>query len=209
MPGVCCTHFEGGDCQAIQGHCADGCAWEEAAWERLAAYEDTGLKPEDIDALQKREQGLAEMLVNVSCGCAVPYTRLAELAQAEKDGRLVMLPDAKYTDADGEKALQKAMWVCGNTNNQVTRYTADAIAEKLCREARDKNPPLTLEELQGMDGEPVWVVPLNDFEILPANYLVNAYEEQIVVDKFGAYLDFEDYGKTWLAYRRRPEEGTA
>ncbi len=206
MPGVCCTHFEGGDCQAIQGHCADGCAWEEAAWERLAAYEDTGLKPEDIDALQKREQGLAEMLVNVSCGCAVPYTRLAELAQAEKDGRLVMLPDAKYTDADGEKALQKAMWVCGNTNNQVTRYTADAIAEKLCREARDENPPLTLEELREMDGEPVWVVPLNDFDILPANYLVNAYEEQIVVDKFGAYLDFEDYGKTWLAYRRKPEE---
>ena len=123
----------------------------------LAAYEDTGLEPEDIDALQKRERGLAEMLVNVSCGCAVPYTRLAELAQAEKDGRLVMLPDAKYTDADGENALQKAMWVCGNTNNPVTRYTADAIAEKLCREARDENPPLTLEELREMDGEPVWI----------------------------------------------------
>ena len=70
------------------------------------------------------------------------------------------------------------------------------------------NDPLTLEELREMDGEPVWVVPLNDFDILPANYLVNAYAEQIVVDKFGAYLDFEDYGKTWLAYRRRPEEGT-
>ena len=68
------------------------------------------------------------------------------------------------------------------------------------------NPPLTLEELREMDGEPVWVVPLNDFDILPANYLVNAYEEQIVVDKFGAYLDFEDYGKTWQAYRRRPAE---
>lgn len=58
----------------------------------LAAYEDTGLEPEDIDALQKRERGLAEMLVNVSCGCAVTYTRLAELARAEKDGRLVALP---------------------------------------------------------------------------------------------------------------------
>ncbi len=69
------------------------------------------------------------------------------------------------------------------------------------------NDPLTLEELREMDGEPVWVVPLNDFDILPANYLVNAYAEQMVVDKFGAYLDFEDYRKTWLAYRRRPEEG--
>ena len=60
--------------------------------DRLAAYEDTGLGPEDIDTLQKREQGLADLLVNISCGCAVPYTRLAELAQAEKDGRLVVLP---------------------------------------------------------------------------------------------------------------------
>lgn len=60
--------------------------------DRLAAYEDTGLEPEDIVALQKREQGFVEMLVNVSCGCAVSYSRLAELAQAEKDGRLLVLP---------------------------------------------------------------------------------------------------------------------
>ena len=204
MPGVCCTHFEGGDCQAIQGHCADGCAWEEAAWERLAAYEDTGLEPEDVTQIKLAIMG--KSLAEIKEFEGVSIDRMIELTQAEKDGRLVVLPDAKYTDADGEKALQTAMWTCGNTNNPVTRYTADAIAEKLCREARDKNPPLTLEELQGMDGEPVWVVPLNDFEILPANYLVNAYAEQIVVDKFGAYLDFEDYGKTWLAYRRKPGE---
>ena len=205
MPGVCCTHFEGSDCQAIQGCCADGCLWEEAAWDRLAAYEDTGLTPEEVTQIKLAIMG--KSLAEIKEFEGVSIDRMIELTQAEKDGRLVVLPDAKYTDADGEKALQKAMWVCGNTNNQVTRYTADAIAEKLCREARDKNPPLTLEELREMDGEPVWVVPLNDFDILPANYLVNAYAEQIVVDKFGAYLDFEDYGKTWLAYRRRPEEG--
>ncbi len=206
MPGVCCTHFEGGDCQAIQGHCADGCAWEEAAWERLAAYEDTGLEPEEVAERLRTCKELVQIFERADLYNGIgPIEHICELSQAEKDGRLVVLPDAKYTDADGEKALQTAMWTCGNTNNPVTRYTADAIAEKLCREARDKNPPLTLEELQGMDGEPVRVVPLNDFEILPANYLVNAYAEQIVVDKFGAYLDFEDYGKTWLAYRRKPE----
>ena len=208
MPGVCCTHFEGGDCQAIQGHCADGCAWEEAAWERLAAYEDTGLEPEEVAERLRTCKELVQIFERADLYNGIgPIEHICELSQAEKDGRLVVLPDAKYTDADGEKALQTAMWTCGNTNNPVTRYTADAIAEKLCREARDKNPPLTLEELQGMDGEPVRVVPLNDFEILPANYLVNAYAEQIVVDKFGAYLDFEDYGKTWLAYRRKPENG--
>lgn len=124
---------------------------------RLAAYEDTEMMPEDIDALQNREEGLAELLVNISCGCAVSYGRLEELSKAEKDGRLVVLPDTKYTDADGEEALRKAMWTCGNTNNPVTRYAADAIAEKLCREAKDENPSLTLEELREMDGEPVWI----------------------------------------------------
>ena len=59
---------------------------------RLAAYEDAGLMPDEVDALRKREQGLAELLVYISCGCAVAYDRLAELAQAEKDGRLVVLP---------------------------------------------------------------------------------------------------------------------
>lgn len=62
---------------------------------------------------------------------------LQAIKEAEAAGRLVVLPDAKYTDADGEKALQKAMWTCGNTNNPVTRYTAEAIAEKLCREAKE------------------------------------------------------------------------
>lgn len=64
--------------------------------DRLAAYEDTGLEPEDIEALRDREQGLAELLVNISCGCAVSYTRLADLAQAEKDGRLVVLPHGRW-----------------------------------------------------------------------------------------------------------------
>ena len=172
--------------------------------QRLAVQEfgtAKGLEPEEVTQTKLALEG--KPLAEIKEFDGILADRVIELLQAEKDGRLVILPDAKYTDADGEKALQKAMWTCGNTNNPVTRYTADAIAEKLCREARDKNPPLTLDELREMDGEPVWVVPLNDFYILPANYLVNAYAEQIVVDKFGAYLDFEDYGKTWLAYRRR------
>ena len=48
--------------------------------------------PDEVETLRKREQGLVELLVNVSCGCAVTYTRLRELAQAEKDGRISILP---------------------------------------------------------------------------------------------------------------------
>lgn len=63
----------------------------EAA-KRLVAYEDTGLEPEEIGALKSREKGLVELLNGVSCGCAVTYTRLRELAQADREGRCVVLP---------------------------------------------------------------------------------------------------------------------
>ena len=206
MPGVCCTHFEGGDCQAIQGHCADGCAWEEAAWERLAAYEDTGLEPEEVAERLRTCKELVQIFERADLYNGIgPIEHICELSQAEKDGRLVMLPDAKYTDADGEKALQKAMWVCGNTNNPVTRYTADAITEKLCREARDENPPLTLEALREIDEEPVWI----DSPCIPNGgcYII-LREFGITFEKWTSQKMFhcEDYGKTWLAYRRKPEE---
>lgn len=51
--GICCTHFRGLECFKVNGNCSAGCPWEEEAWERLAAYEDTGLMPEEVYALQK------------------------------------------------------------------------------------------------------------------------------------------------------------
>lgn len=219
MPGVCCTHFEGGDCQAIQGHCADGCAWEEAAWERLAAYEDTGLEPEEVAEWLRTCKELVQIFERADLYNGIgPIEHICELSQAEKDGRLVMLPDAKYTDADGEKALQKAMWVCGNTNNPVTRYTADAIAEKLCREVRGENPPLTLEELREMDGEPVWVEDLlipkcscyHFVQKIGCHILLMEPRyypaEDVMIPHYCANDENQGYQNTWLAYRRKPGE---
>ncbi len=51
LPGVCCTHFTGPECQILGGCCTEGCPWEDAVWDRLAAYEDTGLGPEEVQAL--------------------------------------------------------------------------------------------------------------------------------------------------------------
>lgn len=81
-------------CSLVPGgsFCESGSCSQRKTWERLKAYEDTGLCPEDIDALRAREQGLVELLARVSCGCAVTYDRLRELAQAERAGRLVVLP---------------------------------------------------------------------------------------------------------------------
>lgn len=51
--GICCTHFFGPECLGVGGNCAMNCKWEEAAWSRLAAYEDTGLTPGDVEELIK------------------------------------------------------------------------------------------------------------------------------------------------------------
>ena len=72
-----------GNCETF--NCGD-CGILDKIVDRLAAYEDTGLEPEEIGALKSREKGLVELLNGVSCGCAVTYTRLRELAQADKEG---------------------------------------------------------------------------------------------------------------------------
>lgn len=63
------------------------CKWEEAAWSRLAAYEDTGLEPDEVNALQKDWSDLCTVIGE--CG---GIDCLRELAEADKAGRLVVLP---------------------------------------------------------------------------------------------------------------------
>lgn len=65
----------------------------------------------------------------------VSFERLVQLACADREGRCVVL-NTGYTETAGGKALKQAMYLCSVTNNEVTRYTADAIAEKLVREER-------------------------------------------------------------------------
>lgn len=63
--------------------------------------------------------------------------RLRELVEADLAGRCVVLPDGGYTDKDGENALKSAMNTVFYHNNPVTRYIADAVAEKLVRESAE------------------------------------------------------------------------
>ena len=68
-----------------------------------------------------------------------------------------------------------------------------------------KNEPLTLDELRKMDGEPVWVQSPGVPE-----YGRWAIAEGVGENCLFLHDDFtcHDYGKTWLAYRQKPEEGT-
>ena len=84
--GICCTHFRGPECLEVGGNCAMNCKWEEAAWSRLAAYEDTRLTPEEIDM----DHEAAEQLRQLCQGCDLD--RLEELAEADRAGRLMVSP---------------------------------------------------------------------------------------------------------------------
>ena len=77
--GICCTHFYGPECLEVGGNCAMNCKWEEAAWSRLAAYEDTGLTPEQIKELAHDTTGPL-------------HRKISEWLYAETAGRLVVLP---------------------------------------------------------------------------------------------------------------------
>lgn len=54
--------------------------------DRLAAYEDTGLEPEEIGLLEKQRNLYVD-----ACG-ELPLKRIRELAQADREGRCVVLP---------------------------------------------------------------------------------------------------------------------
>lgn len=67
--------------------------------DRLAAYEDTGLEPEAVETVKLAL--CAKHMVDLETLNNTPISRLVELADADKDGRVVVLPckvgDTVYT----------------------------------------------------------------------------------------------------------------
>ena len=73
-----------------------GCQFEIAVCDRLAAYEDTGLTPEEIKA-----PFTEDTMINLAAqALGVEPIRLRELAEADKDGRVVVLPCNGYSDIE-------------------------------------------------------------------------------------------------------------
>ena len=84
--------FEGNFCDIAQ--CRElpclynGACSQRKVWERLKAYEDTGLEPAEVHSMHGEWSAMMSVLNSIGGG----YTRLRELAEADKDGRLVVLP---------------------------------------------------------------------------------------------------------------------
>lgn len=128
--------------------------------------------------------------------------------QAQLDGTMVKIRYniAAVVEDTKEKAIIQAVLDAARAA-EVTdlylldkKFVLDALREKRERE----NPkPLTIEELHGMIGEPVWV---------QGPGLPQYGRWGIVEEAFGNSLylvnDFtcHDIGKTWIAYRHKPKE---
>lgn len=122
--GICCTHFRGPECLEVGGNCAMNCKWEEAAWSRLAAYEDTGLTPEEVSTLVKDWSDLCTIVGE--CG---GISRVKELAEADKDGRVVVLPRWK----NEEERLER---------RRLMRIMADGAIDRLMENPlKEENGP--------------------------------------------------------------------
>ena len=92
--------------------------WIDVLQNRLAAYEDTWLTPEEIDM----DHEAAEQLRYLCQNCDLD--RLEKLAKADRDGRLVVLPS--------KKALTNADRIRAATNQQLAKLLYDNQKE-FCR----------------------------------------------------------------------------
>lgn len=83
----------------------------------------------------------------------------------------------------------------------------------------NRTPPAhkyTLEELRGMDGQPVYIASLNATEgcVRTGSWKIcygvdpsftHGYVEKVNLNS-GIFMNVNDYNKTWAAYDREPEE---
>ena len=116
------------------------------------------------------------------------------------------------TQLTGLKKYCEGMAECDESGSYVFDLDVQAL-DMAISALSPPNEPLTIEQLREMDGEPVWCKWL-----LPEDRAIEQGKWFIVIsgDKAGLeikrpaeygchFCKIDDYGKTWLAYRRPPE----
>ena len=73
------------------GGCTKGCIVPQL-YARLGAYEDTALTPEEVLPKDKADEIALKLMQLADLESICSYTRLRELAEADRAGRLVVLP---------------------------------------------------------------------------------------------------------------------
>ena len=101
---------------------------------------------------------------------------------------------------------------CGMELCDAVDMAISALRQQEC--VGDVNKSLTLAELRQMQiGDWVWIDVLHSKETVSSYYRkYDGYKKDEIFwcgyPGLGFRFFYEDYGKTWLAYRQKPEEGT-
>ena len=137
-----------GSCN-VDMDCID-CPSFDCLVERLAAYEDTGLEPEEVLPKDKADEIALKLMRLADLESLCSYTRLRELAEADKDGRLVVLPckggDTVYFALLG-RIIEKQVFSIVSFSNS-TRIYCGGTSEYFRPEDIGKTFFLTREEAE-------------------------------------------------------------
>ena len=148
-----CTEIPGGS------FCENGTCRQKEVWLRLKDYENTGLTPVEVRSLWGEWNDMMRVLNSIGWG----YARLRELAKADKEGRIVVLP-CKVGDVvygfHGRRTIlpMVAKWIETNTDGWAVAAQYVPMAPKFYRFSDfGKTVYLTREEaeraLQEMEGK--------------------------------------------------------
>lgn len=94
------------------------CPFDETICEHIAAYEDSGCAPEEVLPKDKADEIALKLMRLADLESLCSYDRLRELAEADKDGRVAVLPvgnngamlDTSYPE---NPQLMKRVHFCG------------------------------------------------------------------------------------------------
>ena len=133
---------------------------------RLAAYEDSGCEPEEVLPKDKADEIALKLMRLADLESLCSYDHLRELAEADKDGRVVVPPckvgDTVWANLDGMRHTRKCVMEFANIGSHVTTIvfsTVDGLREQygVNPSSFGKTVFLTREEaekaLQEMEGK--------------------------------------------------------
>lgn len=95
----------------------DVCAYDGEPIDRLAAYEDTGLTPDEIEC----NKFASKVLLDMSANHQATYEHINDLLKAEREGRCVVRPDCGKCRYQFAHYSKEPCYSC---------YGQDAIGEK-------------------------------------------------------------------------------
>ena len=104
--------------------------WIDLLQERLAAYEDTGLEPEELAEILEQYKGFKSAISDENNVPQVSWGRASELCRADKEGRVVVLPckpGEYWRDQNGDRVRIETVSFCRSRrllcDNHMVTYT--------------------------------------------------------------------------------------